>query len=350
MRAGLLAGAIAAIAAALASLPLHAPIDIVFNSVTVTVAVLVLGVISALAWNRFRERILWYVGLMAGLFVTVLVAAFIGDTVLALDRLVSFVVPLAAIAFGGAALLTPVLAAYFDRPRPDDHPLGLIGLSPVAAAIIALALGIGLVGQGDAASGDLSLPPPPAATATPPPSPTAASDGPDGQAPQFVIGEGSEITFTVEEELGRSPVRFDAVISSKTLSGFANLDGRPSVVILDLHSLESDQQFRDRYMRDRMFGDTPEAEVTIAGLPDLPQSFFDGQEAVGKLSGSLRIGQTVTPLEFDVTARLDGQKISILGKTVFTWEQLILAKPTASSVVYLADEVRVQVLLIAIAP
>jgi hypothetical protein len=164
---------------------------------------------------------------------------------------------------------------------------------------------------------------------------------------QFVIGEGSEITFTVEEELGRTPIRFDAVISSTGLTGVANLDGQPSVVTLDLHSLRSDQQFRDQYIRSRLFPDTPEAVVTVDQLPDLPESFFDGEETTGTLSGSLQIGASVTPLEFDVTARHDVTAISLLGKATFTWEQLGLAKPTARSVVYLADEVRVQVRLIA---
>lgn len=53
---------------------------------------------------------------------------------------------------------------------------------------------------------------------------------------------------------------------------------------------------------------------------------------------------------FDVTARNDGNVINILALTTITWEQLGLPKPTARSVVYLADEVAVQVLLIATAP
>ena len=179
-----------------------------------------------------------------------------------------------------------------------------------------------------------------AVPATEPPSEPAAGG-------QFVIGEGSEITFTVEEELGRAPVRFDAVISGTGLTGTANLDGGPSVVTLDLHSLSSDQQWRDQYIQSRMFPDTPEAVVTVEQLPELPQGFLDGEETTGQLDGSLQIGDTVTPLVFDVTARKDGDVINILGKTSFTWEQLGLAKPTARSVVYLADEVRVQVLLVA---
>ena len=150
--------------------------------------------------------------------------------------------------------------------------------------------------------------------------------------------------------MGRAPIRFDAVITSTGLSGTANLDGQPSVVTLDLHSLESDQQFRDQYIRSRLFPDTPEAVVTVNELPDLPQSFFDRETTTGELSGSLQIGDTVTPLVFDVEARKDGNTVNVLGLTTFTWEQLGLSKPTARSVVYLADEVRVQVLLIATAP
>ena len=360
MRAGLFAGAIAAIIAALVSLPLHSPVDSAFNSATVAVATLILGGISGLLWSRLNERILWYVGVMAGLFVIALVVAFIGNSFL--DRFISFVVPLAGIAVVVTTALTPPLASYFSRPG-----LGWKAWTPVVPVAVALVLGFGLITQGDAESGELALPPPPTASAaptvvqtattapeeaTPEPSPTAAPADTTETGQAFIIGEGSRITFTVEEELGRAPVRFDAVISSTGLTGTANLDGQPSVVTLDLHSLESDQQFRDRYIRSRLFPDTPEAVVTVDQLPDLPQSFFDGEETVGTLSGSLQIGDTLTPLEFDVTARHDEATgtINILGRTTFTWEQMGLSKPTARSVVYLADEVRVQVLLVAAAP
>ena len=387
MLAGLTAGAIAAIIAALVSLPLHSPVDSVFNSATVAVACLVLGLIAGALYQRLGERPLLINGVLGVLFVIVLVVAFVGNSLL--ERFMSFVLPLAAIAFVVCAMLTPLLSSYFSRPG-----LGWKSWGPASVAVIAaLVVGFGLITQGDAESGELSLPPPPsttsrpatapptaapstpvmASTATPasppateappptappaatptsvPEEPTAAAETtqPDGEVRTFVVGEGSEITFTVEEELGRSPVRFDAVISSNGLTGTANLDGRPSVVTLDLHSLESDQNFRDQYIRSRLFPDTPEAVVTVEEIPDLPQSFFDGEETAGQLDGSLQIGDTVTPLVFDVTARHDGSAINILGTTTFTWEQLGLSKPTARSVVYLADEVRVQVLLIATA-
>ena len=392
--AGLTAGAIAAIVAALVSLPLHSPVDSAFNSATVAVAALVVGLVTGLLWMWLSAKVLWYAGVMAALFVVVLVVALAGNT--QLERLASFSIPLAIIVIALCALLTPLLASFFLRPA-----LGLLKWSPAVAVVVALVVGFGLITQGDAESGELALPPRPTAAASTPTeasTPSATADAPTetptaakaqtamptaaatvaatsalatparpaatptpvpaeptedasgGDAAEsaltFIVGDGSKATFTVEEELGRSPVRFDAVIESVGLSGTANLDGRPSVVTLDLHSLSSDQEYRDRYIQSRMFPDTPEAVVTVDRLPDLPQSFFDGEETSGTLSGSLQIGDTVTPLEFEVTARHDGSSINVLGKTTFTWEQLGLAKPAARSVVYLADEVRVQVLLI----
>ena len=439
--AGLTAGAIAAVIVALVSLPLHSPVDSVFNSATVSIAAIAVGLIAGLLWMRLSERIMWYGISLAGLFIIVLAAALAGESVL--DRLASFTIPLAAIAIIVCAVLTPLLANFFVRPE-----LGLLKWSPVPALIVALVLGFGLITQGDAESGDLALPPPPSrastltadppsptveptstampvattaaptveptstampvattaaptveptstampvattaaptveptstvmpvattvtatveptstampvatpvtatATATPEPVATPVEDGDETAEEGFIIGEGSKITFTVEEELRGSPVRFDAVMSSTGLSGTANLGPQPSVVTLDLHSLTSDQSFRDRYVRDRMFPNTPEAVVTVEDLPDLPQSFFEGAEFTGQLEGSLQIGETVTPLVFDLTARHDGDVINVLGLTTFTWEQLGIVTPTARSVVYLAEEVRVQVLLVAHAP
>ena len=347
MLAGLTAGAIAAVIAALVSLPLHSPVDSAFNSATVAIVALVVGGISGLLWSRFSEKLVWFLGGLAMVFVIALVIAFAGNT--QLDRMVSYMVPLAAIVVVVCAVLTPLLASFLLKST-----IGLLKWSPVVAIVIALVVGFGLITQGDAESGELSLPPPPptaaAPTATEAPISTPSSEAEETAvigSDAYVIGEGSEITFTVEEELGRAPVRFDAVISSTGLSGVANLGGEPSVVTLDLHSLQSDQEFRDRYIQTRLFPDTPEAVVTVDQLPDLPQTFFDGEETTGDLSGSLQIGETVTPLVFDVTARHDGESINILGTTTFTWEGLGLEKPTARSVVYLADEVRVQVLLVA---
>ena len=214
---------------------------------------------------------------------------------------------------------------------------------PLNIRTLAFLLAAGLFALAVAACGGED----PTATSAPEPAATPEPSGPVVGPDTFIVGEGSKITFTVEEELQFSPVRFDAVISGTGLTGVANLDGSPTVIELDLHSLESDQNFRDRYIRQRMFPSTPTAVVTVDSLPELPQSFFDGEETSGTLEGSLQIGDTVTPLNFDVDARHDGSVINVLGRTTFTWEKLGLATPVAGPVVFLADEVRVQVLIVA---
>ena len=346
MLAGLTAGAVAAVVAVLVSLPLHSPLDSVFNSATVAVAALVVGAISGVLWTWFSTKLLWFLVALASLFIVAAVIGVAGNT--QLDRMASYMLPLAAIVVVVCAVLTPLLASFFLKPT-----IGLLKWTPAVAVIVALVVGFGLITQGDAMSGELTLPPPPDASASQQADAPAniAASATDGTAlvvgsEAYAIGEGSEITFTVEEELGRSPIRFDAVISSTGLTGVANLGGELSTVILDLHSLGSDQQYRDQYIRNTLFPDTPEAVVTVEELPDLPQSFLDGEETTGQLNGSLQIGENVAPLVFEVEARRDGTTINVLGRTTFTWDELGLTKPTARSVVYLADEVSVEVLLV----
>ena len=313
MLAGLIAGGIAAVIASLVSLPLRSPVDSLFNTATVTVAALVVGVAAGLLWKLLAShprRLPIYAGTLAMAFILVAVAALIGNGVL--ERLASFAIPLAAIVF----VVAGTLATAF-------RSVSLNALRALSAALVvaSLAVGCGLMGQGDAESGELSLPerttaPPPAAApgptpvqaapdatpsptpgqaapaaATPAPTPTRAAasiassaptDTPAPAAPtdaaaptaaptaapgaggeRYVVGEGSEITFTVGEVLARSPARIEAVMRTTALSGVINADGQPSTIEVDLHSLSSDQQYRDRYVRSRMFPDSPTATFTV---------------------------------------------------------------------------------------
>ena len=89
----------------------------------------------------------------------------------------------------------------------------------------------------------------------------------------YLVGEGSEITFTVGEQLSRLPLPNAAVVRTNTLSGQLNLDGQLSQVEIDLRTLFSGQDFRDRYIRGRMFRDSPVAVFTVEDLISLPNEF-----------------------------------------------------------------------------
>ena len=355
MLIGLAAGSIAAIVAALVSLPLHSPLDSAFNSATVAVAALIVGIIAGQLWGRLatspRRPGYYLAGLAVG-FAAVVVVAVVGG--IWLERVISFAVPLAAIAFVLSGGLVPLL---------ERAPAPALRWGAGVFLIGAVAVGGGLIGLGDAESGELSLPErvqapaaspapeqsptsPPAATVTPAPT-AVGTEAPATPSLLFVVGEGSEITFTVGEELTRLPLPIEAVIRTEELSGQINLAGEPSVIEVNLHSLSSDQNFRDQYIRSRMFPEQPEATFTVDAITELPEEFYSGERFEYQVDGTLNINGIDVPLAFELEVRNDDEALNVLGRTVFTWDQLQIPVPTARSVVRVDDEVRVQVLLIA---
>lgn len=149
MRAALLAGALASVAVALASLPLRSPHDGLLNAGSVTIGTLLLAFAAGHLRRALGKRAnagLWFAAAMGAGFVAWVGVAFAAET--QLTRMVSFTVPLAAIAFGGIALLTPLVAPVASRRWVA-----------LAAVAVAVAVGAALAGEGDARSGRLELPP-----------------------------------------------------------------------------------------------------------------------------------------------------------------------------------------------
>ena len=181
---------------------------------------------------------------------------------------------------------------------------------------------------------------------TPTPRQVTSSSGADHyKGVTFVISEGSEATFTVEEQLVRLPLPNDAVMRTTALSGRVHLDGRPSVIEVDLQQLSSDQEFRDRYVRTRMFGEHPIGIFTLPSIASIPDGLVSGEEVAGRVTGSLDIRGNTYPLEFDIEARDDGDVMYVVGRTTVTWRQLDIPVPTARSVVSVENEIRVEILL-----
>lgn len=186
-----------------------------------------------------------------------------------------------------------------------------------------------------------------AATATPTdePAPFSRSTG-EVDGVRFVVGPGSEATFSVDEELARVTVpNYEAVMRTDELSGEVRLDGGDSLITVGLHGMTSDEEFRDRYVRSRMFPNQPTAEVAFGDLTPLPEGFADGDETTSEVAGTLRINGREVPLTFAVTARDDGDMVHALGRSSFTWDDIGEPVPTARVVVSVGDEVRVEVLL-----
>lgn len=185
--------------------------------------------------------------------------------------------------------------------------------------------------------------PPPAAAPTETAAPATAADG-----RAFTVGDGSEATFTVNEKLAWLDLPNDAVMRTEALSGDVYLDGRPSVIDIDLHSLTSDANRRDRYVRERMFPDNPIATFTVNDLGDLPNPLPPGEVITREVTGELAVRGVVKPITFAVEARRDPDALFILGSATFTWDELEIPPPNIPGRIQVKDEVSVSVLLSAI--
>ena len=160
----------------------------------------------------------------------------------------------------------------------------------------------------------------------------------------FVVSNGSRGLFKVDETLRGA----DVVVSmeTQTLNGIVDFSGNRAEVEIDLHSLQSDQSRRDRYVREQMFPGQPSAYVQFSNLGDIPDAFFDGgYEHNTQLVGTVNVNGVDAELMFDVTARLDnGANLVILGVSQFVWEDFGMTAPV-SQIFTVEDEVTVEILL-----
>ena len=268
------------------------------------------------------------------------------------------------------ALLALIAAACGEDPTPtpaptEAPPAPTATPQPTSTPTPAP---VGPTGTMGATGGAAAMPP--AETATPLPTSTSAPPSTDTPAPPtattapvepepaadraigevegvtFVVGVGSEATFTVNEKLASLPLPNDAVMRTGALAGEVHFDGRPSVITIDLHQLSSDQARRDRYVRERMFPNDPIATFTLPDAGPLPDEFTSGETATGEITGELEIKGFRAPITFEIEARDDGDVVYILGRTTFTWDHLDLPPPNLPFV-QVKDEVHVEILIAA---
>ena len=334
--AGLIAGAIAAIVASLISLPLESPDDAVLNTATVGVGALVVGLAAGAVWrvlDSTARRLEIYAAVAFVGFGIAAVGGVAAEGLLAGS--IEFIIPLAAIVFALSAPLPPILERLELSP-PWPGALASVG------GVAALAIGVGLSGQGDAESGKLSLPDP---------APTSASAtvvrAQDVAGVTFTVVPGeSELTYTVREKLASLPTSSDAVGRTTELSGTVQLDGSPTQVSADLSTLESDQSRRDNRVRD-IFQSAPVAEFTVSDLGELPAQYVPGETVTSTVTGSATIRGVERPLTFAIEARLDGDTLSVLGTTDFTWADFEIDPPNIGGFVQVEDNVHIEVLVVA---
>lgn len=193
---------------------------------------------------------------------------------------------------------------------------------------------------------------PPAATATarateqadPTSSTGDPGSGSSGTDLVFEVTDGSEATFTVNEQLSRLPAPNDAVLRTGAITGEVRLDGEEFTVEIDLHELTSDQERRDEYVRNQLFPNQPVTTIVFDGIANIPDGLLDGDEIATTATGTVNVNGADAEIEFEIESRLDDDTLFVLGRADFVWADFGMTAPV-SQFFEVRDEVFVEVLL-----
>lgn len=345
-----------AVLASLVSLPLRSPDDLIANTASVTLLALLAGILGGLYWQRIFDapdapRRLWIAA--AASWVLAAVGLGILEAV-ALDRFLSFGLPLAAIILATVASLTPVITR-----------LSLPVWTPLAGVVTALLVGGLLAGMGDAESGDLSLDDLPlvpqgsttvadTVDTTQPDSTAATTVAPDatptpGPLDQFAATtfsfSGGTATWAVPETFVASGLDVTAVGRSESLAGSIDLAG-PAEFTVDLTTFVSDQDRRDSRVR-RLFQDNPIATFTTDELT-LPESYTEGEVFATTVTGELTINGVTRSVTWTIEARLTGTQLDVTGELDIVLTDFGIEPPSVGGFVNVEDSARLEVLFSAV--
>jgi polyisoprenoid-binding protein YceI len=351
---GLIPAAVAAIVAALVSLPLNSPDDAILNSGTVTIGALVAGLAIGAAWVASGSRPAVYAGIVAAGFVAAIAIAGVFEA--ELSGAFRYILPLEAIVFAICGALTP-----FVERLLAEQELQLGGSA--AGLVAALAIGMGLAGQGDHETKHLAFPEvratatvaigttpgvtePSGATSTPAASGAPASAA-DVQGVTYTVApDESTVQYTVTEKLAISPSESEAQGQTGTVSGDIHLDGQPSTISFDASTFVSDQDRRDNAVRE-IFASDPTVTFVVDHLSGLPSSYSEGTEVKQSVTGTATVRGVSKQLTFDVTGKFAGSELQLLGTTDFTWADFNIDPPNRAGFVTVHDDVHIEVLIIA---
>lgn len=216
--------------------------------------------------------------------------------------------------------------------------------------------------------------PPPLPTDTPEP-PTAEPEDEvvptDTPAPTvnpirtfIVVPESSKALYRVEEEflqgaverLGKDLGHHTAVGFTRTIEGYLELsrDDPPQVVggqiIVDIRSLESDddkrdQRIREQYLESNQF---PLAVFDVTGVEDFPTSYAEGQEVTFTLVGDLTIREITNEMKWEVTTVLEGDTITGTAVTSIMMVDFGFDPPEILGFIEAQDPARIEIEIMAV--
>jgi polyisoprenoid-binding protein YceI len=186
---------------------------------------------------------------------------------------------------------------------------------------------------------------------------TSPATPPAGDILTFaIIPEQSEAAYFVDEELASLPLPSTAKGATNdiegqlhlTLDGTALADNPPSVFTVDLTTLTSDEDRRDRRVQEALETvQFPTATFTIASVTGYDAAIPEGEEQTLQLTGTLDLHGVQRELTWEVKARREASVITALATVTFSFADFNITPPNIAGFVSVGDEATLQVQLVA---
>ena len=169
------------------------------------------------------------------------------------------------------------------------------------------------------------------------------------------VEDASVARYIVGEELRRLDLPIKATGETSEVSGSIVFDGDgvvnsdSSLLKVGLSGFRSDEDRRDRWVRSSLFntGRFPNAELAVTGFDGLPWPLPESGEATFKLNGDLTIQEVTRPVSWDVTAQFADGTFTGQAKTMVTFEQFELSKPTFAFILSVENEIFLEIDIVA---
>jgi len=210
-------------------------------------------------------------------------------------------------------------------PRPNETPLPTATATPVPPT---------------------STPIP---TATPTPSPTPIVEI------SANIADGSIARFRVREKLARRDFDSDAVGETQDVEGAimfnpdGSVDSARSVIDINLLTLKTDEEDRDKYLRNNSLESEkfPTATLVAKEVRGLPWPMPSDGEAVFQLISDLTVHGVTKEILWEVAVQFGDDQVAGLAKTNFIFADFEMEKPSAFIVLSVVDDIRLELEFVA---
>ncbi|WP_376789844.1 YceI family protein [Thermoflexus sp.] len=166
----------------------------------------------------------------------------------------------------------------------------------------------------------------------------------------LVIPEESEARYRVREQLVGVSLPSDAVGATRAITGVLVLEGERIVpeasrFQVDLRTLTSDQARRDNFIRRNTLQTDryPYAVFIPREIQGLPSPLPTSGEHAFRLIGDLTIREVTRPVLWEVTARVEEDRVIAQARTQFTFSDFRLEPPRVPVVLSVDETIRLEV-------